>query len=117
MMEGPRVFVQVICATLVVVELAAAQLEMGVLYPDSGNRSHVWLRCMRSNGSNMGLPGAQFSRNGSLLTAEDVTSLTDAGNGEVTFIFTQAQEGFFRCVHEGQMSPEIGLAGNSGCVV
>ena len=116
MMEGCRVLlVQVICA-LVVVDLATAELELDVEYPDMSNRGRVTLTCR--DGLRV-LPGAVFQKSGSALTpgtdSDQVTSITDEGVGVVTITFTQAQEGFFRCVGppgDSRMSPEIGLAGN-----
>ena len=49
-----------------------------------------------------------------------MTSLTNEADGVVTITFTQAQEGFFRCVAppgDSRMSPEIGLAGNDNNTV
>ena len=117
MMEGCRVLlVQVICA-LVVVDLATAELELDVEYPDMSNRGRVTLTCRD------GLPplaGAVFLKDGVNLTqgpaSNQVTSLTNEGVGVVTITFTQAQEGVFRCVDrldDDRISPEmIGLAGN-----
>ena len=107
--------VRVICA-LVVVDLATAQLELHVEYPDISNRGRVMLTC-RDGLRN--LTGAVFQKNGSALTqgtaSDQVTSLTNEGDGVVTITFTQPQEGFFRCVAppgDSRVSPEIGLAGN-----
>ena len=110
--------VQVICA-LVVFGLATAQLELrlDVAYPDTDNRGRVTLTC-RDGLRN--LADAVFLKDGVALaqgTASDqVTTLTNEGDGSVTITFTQSQEGFFRCVApppgDSGMSPEIGLAGN-----
>ena len=116
MMEGCRVLlVQVICA-LVVVDLATAELELDVTYPDTDNRGRVTLTCRDDL---RGLAGAVFQKNGSALTqgtaSDHVTSLTNGADGVVTITFTQAQEGFFRCVDpqdDSRMSREISLAGN-----
>ena len=57
MMEGCRVLlVQVICA-LVVVDLATAELELDVTYPDTDNRGRVTLTCRDDL---RGLAGAVF---------------------------------------------------------
>ena len=117
MMESTRVLVKVICA-LAVLELAAAELDMDVEYPDMPiNRSRVMLTCR--NGLRP-LSGAQFEKDGVPLAPgqanNQVISLTNEGDGEVTFTFTQAQEGNFRCAGGGEMSDPIGLTGNDiGC--
>ena len=108
--DGARDLVLAICA-LALIELAAPQLDMAVSYPDRINRGFVTLTCTNSNRI-IPLPGAKFQRNGSLLTSDLVTALTDEGNGQVTFNFTQDQEGYFRCVHNGETSREIGLTGS-----
>ena len=110
MMEGCRVLlVQVICA-LVVVDLATAELELDVAYPDMSNRGRVTLTCRDGL---RGLAGAVFQKDGVPLTqgtaSDQVTSLINVGDGVVTITFTPDQEGVFRCV---RTSPEIGLAGN-----
>ena len=119
MMESACVLVKVICA-LAALELAAAGLEIDVEYPDMPiNRSHVMLTCRDGL---IPLSGARFEKDGApLAPGEDnnqVISLrTTEDDGEVTFNFTQAQEGNFRCVGGGEMSDPIGLTGNdSGCV-
>ena len=108
---------QVICA-LVVVDLATAQLELDVEYPDISNRGRVTLTCR--DGLRR-LAGAVFQKDGVALTqgpaSDQVTSLTDEADGVVTISFTQAQEGLFRCVAPGDSSPEIGLAGNDNNTV
>ena len=111
---------QVICA-LVVVDLATAQLELDVEYPDTDNRGRVTLTCR--DGLRR-LADAVFQKNEVPLTqgtaSHQVTSLTNEADGVVTITFTQAQEGFFRCVAppgDSRMSPEIGLAGNDNNTV
>ena len=65
MMEGCRVLlVQVICA-LVVVDLATAELELDVEYPDMSNRGRVTLTCRDGL---RGLAGAVFQKDGVPLT-------------------------------------------------
>ena len=117
MMEGCRVLlVQVICA-LVVVDLATAQLELDVEYPDTSNRGRVMLTCRDGL---RGLAGAVFQKDRVHLTpgpdSDQVTSLTDEVDGVVTITFTPAQEGVFRCVGplpgDSRIPPETGLAGN-----
>ena len=116
-MESARVLMKVICV-LAVLQLAAAQLVISADYPGgTSNRSHVTLTCR--NGI-IPISDAQFQKDGIPLTQgsanNQVTSLIE-GDDQVTFTFTQAQEGMFRCVGDGEMSPEIGLAGNdSKCV-
>ena len=118
MMEGCRVLlVQVICA-LVMVDLATAQfVELDVTYPDTDNRGRVTLTCRDGR---HGLADAVFQKNQTTLTqgpaSDQVTSLINEGNGEVTITFTQAQEGVVRChLPPGDntiVSNKIGLAGN-----
>ena len=110
--------VQVICA-LVVVDLATAELELDVAYPDTDNRGRVTLTCRDGL---RGLADAVFQKDEVALTqgtaSHQVTSLTNEADGVVTISFTQAQEGFFRCVAPpGDSSPEIGLAGNDNNTV
>ena len=119
MMEGAHVLVKVICV-LAVAELAAARLRMDVDYPDgTSNPNRVKLTCRDDL---IPLRGAQFEKNGVRLTPgqdnDQVTTLMPGGDGEVTFTFTQAQEGNFSCVGDGKMSDPIGLTGNdNGCIL
>ena len=113
-MEGVRVLLQVVCA-LSVASFATAQIAIDVNYPAVENRSLVNLTCKMIGGP-IPLGGAQFLKDGVLLTqgpASDQVStiITSEGDGEVMFIFTQAQEGSFRCSAKGQTSPAIALAG------
>ena len=115
MMKGARVLVKVICV-LAVAELAAAVLQMEVVYPDgTSNPSCVRLIC-RNDTTLRRVSDAQFQKNGVPLSQgpgrDQVTSLVE-GDGEVTFTFTQDQEGIFRCVHNDEMSQEINLTGNA----
>ena len=107
-MEGVRVLLQVIFA----LNVATAQIAMRVDYPAVENRNQVKLTC--TSGLNL-LRGAQFLKDGVPLTegsaSHQVSTLTSEADGEVTFTFTQAQEGLFRCSAKDQTSPEIGLAG------
>lgn len=105
----------VICAQIVAVHLASAavQLFLGVEYPEEGrgNYSVVKLTCrdvlfLEEN--------AEFLKDGVVLTsgpASHQVTITNTGNGEISFIFTQQQEGNFSCRRGGDVSEEIGLAG------
>ena len=89
-------------------------VEMTVEYLDGiSNRNGVRLIC--KDETLRRVSDAEFQKNGTLLSQgpgrDQVTSLVE-GNGEVTFTFTQGQEGFFRCIYENVSSSEIGLAGN-----
>ena len=118
MMKGARVLVKVIC--VLTVALAAAELQMDVEYPDgTSNRNRVRLIC-RNEITLRRVSDARFQKYVTFLTqgsaSIQVTTLVE-GDGEVTFTFTQAQEGLFRCVHNDEESEWIGLTGNdSGCV-
>ena len=61
--------VQVICA-LIVVDLATAELELDVEYPDMSNRGRVTLTCRDGL---RGLAGAVFQKNEVALTQGPVT--------------------------------------------
>ena len=102
---------QLVCA-LNVASFATAQIAMDVNYPAVENRNLVKLTCIDGL---IPLSGAQFLKDGVPLTqgsaSHQVSTLTNEGDGEVTFTFTQAQEGSFRCSANGQTSPAIALAG------
>ena len=103
--------VQVICA-LAIINSTLAQIVLYVNYPEPDNQNLVRLTCVRGV---FLLMDAEFQRNRVPLTSgppSHQVTIINQGNGEVMFTFTQAQEGAFRCVHEGQTSSEIELAGN-----
>ena len=113
MMESACLLVKVICVLAAVLELAAAQLRMDVDYPDGPRQNRVRLTC-RS-----GLKPIFFKDRVPITqgqSSNQVTSLIDEGD-QVTITFTQAQEGFFRCVGDDEISPAIGLAGNDSVLV
>ena len=69
------------------------------------------LTCLREN-----LPqsDAEFFKDGTPLTSGSEShqvTITSTGSGEITFSFTQEQEGYFSCRSRGRFSDEIGLAG------
>ena len=110
-MDVACVLLQVICA-LGMVNIALAQLALIVDYPDPQNPNLVMLTCTDPIFVVM---GAQFQKDGIPLTSgpsSHQVNITNLGIGRVTFTFTQAQEGAFRCIFEGQTSSEIELAGN-----
>ena len=86
---------------------------LDVEYPDVNNYSLVKLTCLREN-----LPqsDAEFFKDGTILTSgsgsHQVTILS-RGSGEITFSFTQEQDGYFGCYSRNHSSDEIGLAGIS----
>ena len=110
-MDVACVLVQVFCA-LGMVDVALAQLALSVDYPDPQNPNLVMLTCREPVFAVM---GAEFQKDGAPLTSgpsSHQVNITNLGIGRVTFTFTQAQEGAFRCIFEGHTSSEIELAGN-----
>ena len=69
------------------------------------------LTCLREN-----LPqsDAEFRKDEANLTSGSEShqvAINSTGSGEITFSFTQEQEGYFSCHSRGHSSDEIGLAG------
>ena len=112
-LEGVRTsrMVMVLICLFALMELTAAQPQLNVAYPelDNQNYSVVTLSCQESA---FPLVNAIYQRNGAGLgTVVNVIELTDE---EVTFVFTQEQEGWFRCGGSTtDFSTAIGLAGRS----
>ena len=86
--------------------------QLDVQYPDNNNYSLVKLTCLRGT-----LPqtDAEFFKDGTILTSgsesHQATILNSTDSGEITFLFTQDQEGYFSCHSRNHSSDEIGLAG------
>ena len=111
-MESARVLVHMICA-LAALKLAAATetVILWVIYPNPTQLNYVKLVC--SDGIRQ-LPHAVFMKDGAPLTsgpASDQVTIRRSENGRVLFYFSQAQEGFFSCVHNNHASQKIGIAG------
>ena len=88
-----------------------AEPQLDVDYPDVNNYSLVKLTCLREN-----LPqsDAEFFKDGTILTSGSEShqvTINSTGSGEITFSFTQEQEGYFSCHSRDRSSDEIGLAG------
>ena len=89
-------------------------LNLLVEYPDSSNRSFVHLLCVSED--SIPVKGAVFFKNTSRLASgsksSQVTSLNFTGDGEVSFLLTQEQEGDFYCASGDRVSGTVQLAGN-----
>ena len=109
-MNGARVFVTVVCA-LVVVDSAAADLDLNVFYLEEENYSAVRLTCTEGGFT---VTNVEFLKDGDLITStSDLVTVTNMGVGEISFTFTQQLEGMFSCRRGGggDESEKIGLAG------
>ena len=119
LLEGVRTsrMVMVVICLFALMELTAAQPQLNVVYPDNQNHSVVTLSCRESAISAIFVENAIYQRNGADLgTVVNVlnSSIYDLTDEEVTFVFTQEQEGWFTCgLSTNNMSPSIGLAGRS----
>ena len=85
--------------------------QLEVQYPDFNNYTLVKLSCLRENRPQS---DAEFFKNGTSLTSgsgSHQVTVNSTGSGEITFSFTQEQEGYFSCHSRGHSSDEIGLAG------
>ena len=116
-LEGVRTstMVTVVICLFVLMELTAAQPQLNVVYPerdDNQNYSVVTLSCQESAISAILVQNAIYQRNGAGLGT--VVNVIDLTVEDVTFVFTQEQEGWFTCgPNTNNMSPSIGLAGRS----
>lgn len=103
----------VFCAFLAMHYVAGnTTAKLQVEYPVNGNYSVVRVTCRDLVGDK--LNGAEFLKNGTVLTsgpASHQVTITERGDGELSFIFTQEQEGVFSCGGEDSMSAGVGLAG------
>ena len=80
-------------------------------YPDVKNYSLVKLTCQREI-----LPqdDAEFFKDGAILTTGSEShqvTINSTDSGEITFSFTQEQDGYFSCHSRNHSSAVIGLAG------
>ena len=102
----------VVICLFALMELTAAQPQLNVAYPERDNQRYsvVTLSCQESAIFAIFVQNAIYQRNGADLgTVVNVIDLTDE---DVTFFFTQEQEGWFTCgLSTNNMSPSIGLAG------
>ena len=109
-------FLGVFCALFTSYLSEEDTAKLSVQYPAvSGNYSVVTLTCRDAFGNK--LSGAEFLKNGTLLTSgpesHQVTIINDTGDGEISFSFTQEQEGVFSCGKGENVSAGIGLAGKN----
>ena len=108
MKEGAGV-VAVVCA-LVAVDLTDAIIKLNVIYPEE-NYSVVRLTCTEGGFT---VTNAEFLKDGVALTStSNLVIVTNIDSGEISFTFTQQQEGMFSCRSGGggDESVKIGLAG------
>ena len=93
-------------------ELTAALPQLNVDYPERDNQNYSVVTLSCRDGA-FSVQNAVYQRNGDDLGA--VVNVTDETDEEVTFVFTQQQEGWFRCGRStSNLSPvSIGLAGRS----
>ena len=117
-MERITVYLAAVC----VLQVALA-VELRVEYPlvdavsADGNYSVVTLSCLRNT---LGEPlqrdqfPATFLRNGSVITPNSsLVTVTSGGSENISFVFTQEQEGEFSCrTALGEVSNTVGLAGS-----
>ena len=87
--------------------VASAQLRIAHSYTLDGNFSYVALTCLDG-----ALPaqGAEFQLNATDIE-EIIHDVSHDGNGTISFLFTQDQEGEFRCSRNETVSNGIALAG------
>ena len=85
----------------------SAQLRIAHSYPLDGNFSYVTLTCLDG-----ALPaqGAEFQLNTTDIE-EIIHDVSHDGNGTISFLFTQDQEGELTCSRNGAVSNRIALAG------
>ena len=112
-LEGVRTsrMVMVVICLFALMELTAAQPQLNVDYPEGDNQNYsvVTLSCRDAA---FFVQNAVYQRNGADLGA--VVNVIDLTDEEVTFVFTQEQEGWFTCgTSPNNLSPSIGLAGRS----
>ena len=118
LLEGVCTSTVVICL-FALMELTAALPQLNVVYPERDNKNYsvVTLSCRDAASSAFFVQNAIYQRNGADLgTVVNVlnSSIYDLTDEEVTFVFTQEQEGWFTCgLGTNNMSPSIGLAGRS----
>ena len=102
----------VVICWFALMELTAALPQLNVDYPERDNQNYsvVMLSCRDTASSAFFVQNAIYQRNGADLgTVVNVIDLTDE---DVTFVFTQEQEGWFRCGGSTiGFSVPIGLAG------
>lgn len=104
-----------IASLITVVILYLIQLgpvRLSLHYPVSGNYSVVHATCRDMLG--LRVDGAMFLKNGTLLTSGSASHqviITGKGGGEISFVFTQAQEGVFSCRKRERTSEGIQLTG------
>lgn len=97
---------------LAMASFSGAQVELHVSYPEPVNYSVVMLACTDEFGVRQ--DDVEFLKNGHVLnsgSSKDQVTVTNTSYGEITFTFSQAQEGLFSCRSGSRMSSEIGLAG------
>lgn len=107
-----RELLRVLVALIMVSFFARAQVELRVSYPEPANYSVVMLACTDEFGVRQN--DVEFLKNGLVLnsgSSKDQVTVTNTSCGEITFTFSQAQEGLFSCRSGSIMSSEIGLAG------
>ena len=108
-----------VISILIAVKLSDTSVLLTVAYPEvdlskrTGNFSIVTLSCMDGAFPLPSGNDVDFLQNGTSFTSgTELVTVTDADTfDEISFVFTQAQEGFFRCSSGGQTSARIGLAG------
>lgn len=108
-----RELLRVLLALIMASFFTGAQVELHVSYPEPGNYSVVMLACTDEFGVRQ--DDVEFLKNGLVLnsgTSNNEVTVTNTSRGEISFTFSQAQEGFFSCRSGSRMSSEIGLAGS-----
>lgn len=106
-----HLFLQAMC----VVSFTAA-LNLIVTYPEPKNFSVVKLTCQDDSGIPLNnSESLRFLKNGTQLTSGSEShqvTINMTSTDDITFSFTQEQEGFFSCTRpRANASDEIGLAG------
>ena len=104
--------VSVICA-LVAVDSAAAVVRLNVFYPEREEENYSAVRLTCTEGG-LTVTNVEFLKDGDLITStSNLVTVTNIGSGEISFTFTQQQEGMFSCRRGGggDESEKIGLAG------
>ena len=96
---------------LVLVDLTAAIDQLNVAYPERDNQNYSVVTLSCQDGAFF-VENAIYQRNG--VDLETQVLVIDETDEEVTFVFTQDQEGWFTCGGStSDISPSVGLAGRS----
>ena len=110
-------FLGVFCSVLAPYPSEEHFPKLSIHYPVSGNYSVVRAGCSVAFTASGHGHGIEWRKNETVLTSgpesHQVTIINDTGDGEISFSFTQEQEGVFSCGKGKNRSAGIGLAGKN----